>query len=423
MMGKPRIFVSHSHTDDGVTERLVADLRQAGADAWMDTTDLGAGNFQQRINDALAECDWFVLVLTRDALASLWVRQEVDAANRLKNQRRIRDLILFQAGPLDHRELPPLWGVYNIFDATEEHNYMPARNRTLAAVGLPPPRTSVPLTPIDTKQSSPPPTATPRPPSPLAQWLPPRLADLSFQAKTVHGSEVIIPPLCEVSAGPFLMGSEPRRDRRAERDERPQHIVTLPAYHIARFPITVGEYACFVRAGHDAPDDWHAQLYELEHPVVNVSWYDALAYAAWLTECTGDRWRLPTEAEWEKAARSADGRTYPWGDTFERSRCNTDESHLDTTSVVGRYPSGASPYGVEDLAGNAGEWTSSRYHPYPYTVTGERETADLTEDRVVRGGSWLFSRGLARAACRIHLAPDNADALRGFRLVQVPASS
>jgi hypothetical protein len=87
-MSQSRIFVSHSHKDDAFTERLVADLRQAGANAWMDRTDLGAGNFQQRISDALAVCEWFVLVLTRDALDSPWVRQEVDAANRLKNQGR-----------------------------------------------------------------------------------------------------------------------------------------------------------------------------------------------------------------------------------------------------------------------------------------------------------------------------------------------
>jgi TIR domain len=90
---QPKIFVSHSHKDDAFTECLVGDLRQAGANAWMDNTGLGAGNFQQRISEALADCEWFVLVLTRDALVSSWVRQEVDAANRLKNQGKIHDLI------------------------------------------------------------------------------------------------------------------------------------------------------------------------------------------------------------------------------------------------------------------------------------------------------------------------------------------
>src|SRR5215472_13038635 len=133
-MAQPKIFVSHSSKDSSFAETLVADLRQFGADAWMDKTDLGAGNFQQRISEALADCEWFVLVLTKDALASPWVRQEVDAANRLKNQGKIHDLIFVQAGPVDHSELPALWGVFNILDATKD--YTDALNRTLKVVGL-----------------------------------------------------------------------------------------------------------------------------------------------------------------------------------------------------------------------------------------------------------------------------------------------
>ena len=135
-MAAPKIFVSHSHKDDVFTGRLVADLRQAGADAWMDITDLGAGNFQQRISVALGECEWFVMVLTRDALASPWVQQEVDAANLLKHSGKIRDLIFLQAGPLDYQELPALWRVFNIFDATAD--YISARDRALKALGLAP---------------------------------------------------------------------------------------------------------------------------------------------------------------------------------------------------------------------------------------------------------------------------------------------
>jgi curved DNA-binding protein CbpA len=134
-MATPKVFVSHSHKDNAFTERLVADLRQAGADAWMDKTDLGAGDFQDRISRALARCEWFLLVLTRDALASAWVQQEVNAANRLKHQGQIKDLIFLQAGPLEHRELPALWGVFNIFDAKE---YDVAYRHVLTAVGLQP---------------------------------------------------------------------------------------------------------------------------------------------------------------------------------------------------------------------------------------------------------------------------------------------
>lgn len=110
-MSQPRIFVSHSHKDEAFTETLVADLRQAGANAWMDNTDLGAGDFQERISQALSDCEWFVLVLTKDALESKWVRLEVNAAIRLRNQEQVHDLIFLKAGPLEDHELQPLWGV------------------------------------------------------------------------------------------------------------------------------------------------------------------------------------------------------------------------------------------------------------------------------------------------------------------------
>jgi hypothetical protein len=114
----------------------VNDLKAAGADAWMDVNDLGAGNFQQGISAALAKCEWFLLVLTRHALASEWVTMEVDAAIRLKHQGKVKELIFIKAAGVDYSELPPLWGVFNIFDATA--NYMAALNRTLNALRVVP---------------------------------------------------------------------------------------------------------------------------------------------------------------------------------------------------------------------------------------------------------------------------------------------
>ena len=173
--------------------------------------------------------------------------------------------------------------------------------------------------------------------------------------------------------------------------EKPQHIVTLPAFEIARFPVTVAEYAYFVRTGQHEPGQWQVQLGKLDHPVVCVSWYDAVAYATWLAECTGQSWRLATEAEWEKAARGTDGRIFPWGDTFDKARCNTKESGVKTTTPVGNYSNGASPYGAQDMAGNVWEWTSSRFLPYPDKIPIEREDTDfyrnMSEYQVARGGS------------------------------------
>ncbi|WIG58165.1 MAG: hypothetical protein OJF49_000910 [Ktedonobacterales bacterium] len=249
----------------------------------------------------------------------------------------------------------------------------------------------------------------------------PRLAQLGYTGHNVAGAQFLIAPLCQVPAGPFRMGSDPRQDTQAQASEQPQHDVTLPAYWIARYPITVAEYACFVRSGHAAPNDWTTQQGKLDHPVVYVSWHDAVAYAAWLAKLTGQPWRLPTEAEWEKAARwdpqRRASRLYPWGDTFDQSRANTRESGKNGTTPVGSYPNGASPCGAQDLAGNVWEWNSSLYKPYPYSSTDGRENLDnSTENRVLRVGSWGSSPSSRARPTR------SSDLYIGFRLALLAAA-
>src|SRR5262249_51332862 len=155
--------------------------------------------------------------------------------------------------------------------------------------------------------------------------------------------------------------------------ELPLHEVTVSACQIGRYPLTIAEYACFVQATRSAePEDWSAQQVHPDHPVVSVSWNDVLAYARWLAQITGERWRLPSEAEWEKAARGIDGRRYPWGDEFDQARANTGDEDGQGTTPVGSYPGGASPYGVQDMAGNVWEWTSTTYQPHLHQATDER---------------------------------------------------
>jgi len=143
-MAKPKIFVSHSTKDNAFASTLVNDLNAAGAQAWMDVNDLGAGNFPENISEALADCEWFVLVLTRNALASDWVHMEVDAAIRLRHQKQVKDLIFIKASDIDHTELPALWGVFNILDATVD--YATALEKTLKAVEDPSATTNLPTT-------------------------------------------------------------------------------------------------------------------------------------------------------------------------------------------------------------------------------------------------------------------------------------
>jgi formylglycine-generating enzyme required for sulfatase activity len=150
-----------------------------------------------------------------------------------------------------------------------------------------------------------------------------------------------------------------------------------------------------------------------------------MQYASWLSDRTRQPWRLPSEAEWEKAARwdAATGaaRIYPWGNTFDVKRCNTLESGKWTTSRVGNFPSGASPYGCLDMTGNIWEWTSTHYRTYPYTESNGRGTSESAEKREVRGGAWDNYARVARAACRISRTADFTKNTYGFRLAQSTA--
>jgi formylglycine-generating enzyme required for sulfatase activity len=387
-MAAPRVFLSHSSRDAAFTARIEADLRAAGAVVYRVSADQG-GDFQQRIDEALAACEWVVLVLTGDAVASPWVQQEIRAAIRLKNLGRIRDLLPIQAGPLDPRTLPPLWGVFNVFDATRD--YAAARMDVLRALGL-----STAVAPALLSSVSPP--ASTLPGEPASYLVPKTLYDLGFQGRIINGVEVVIPPTCAVPAGPFTMGSDKSRDPQAQDNEMPQYVIETEAFHIGKFPVTVAEYACAVRAGAiRAPQksaynalEWAAQVDKPTHPLVGASWQDTLTYVGWLERVTGMPWRLPTEAEWEKAARGTDGRIYPWGDTPEMARRDVAASVIHTITPVGRHPNSASPYGVQDMAWKVWEWTSSLFMPYPYRGGDGRENAavmDSSNNRVLRGGS------------------------------------
>jgi formylglycine-generating enzyme required for sulfatase activity len=231
------------------------------------------------------------------------------------------------------------------------------------------------------------------------------------------------PEWIEVPAGEFWMGSE-----EGQGDERTLHRVYLEAFCISRVPVTEAQYHLFVKAtGHRPPDHWEEGRppRDLEsHPVVNVSWHDALAYCRWLAEVTGQPVTLPSEAQWEKAARGdRDRRAFPWGDDFDRTRCNTWELGLAGTTPVGIFPEGASPYGALDMAGNVWEWTRSIYRAYPYRPDDGREDLEAGEEigRVLRGGSWFFKWYYARCARRRSDRPDYRFYLYGFRVVLAPA--
>jgi formylglycine-generating enzyme required for sulfatase activity len=170
------------------------------------------------------------------------------------------------------------------------------------------------------------------------------------------------------------------------------------------------------------PEGWEDQFppERANHPVVNVTWHEALAYTRWLAEATGKPYRLPTEVEWEKATRGdKDKREYPWGDRFDPKKVNMSigREQVEGTSPVGIYPGGGSPYGILDLSGNVWEWCSSLYRDYPYDPDDGREHLEVKGYRVARGGSWAVSDGtVARCSSRGPIHPADFDVSLGFRV-------
>ena len=259
------------------------------------------------------------------------------------------------------------------------------------------------------------------------------------------------------------MGSE-EGDSKPDSDEYPQHSLELAEYYIGKYEVTVDQFRAFVEAdgykttaekagsgytwtGEEWKEvegaDWeHPQgpgssvSEKGDHPVTLVSWDDAVAFCRWASEETGREVRLPTEAEWEKAARGTDGRRYPWGDESPSGRLlnyadqnlkadwsdeNEDDGY-ELTAPVGNYPDGASPYGALDMAGNVWEWTSSLYKDYPYDVKDGREDRSDRGARVLRGGSFLNNARYVRSADR---DGDNLYARSsgiGFRVCASPIS-
>lgn len=254
-----------------------------------------------------------------------------------------------------------------------------------------------------------------------------------------------------IPAGEFKIGSDPAVDRDAQSDEMPQHYLHITDFYMMRQPVTNAQYALFVEAtGHRAPLFWENGKCAAgtdQHPVVGVSYADAIAFCRWAGQILGKPVRLPTEAEWEKAARGSDGRIYPWGNRWEDGRCNNAEAQLGGPSAVGQFsPHGDSPYGVADVAGNVQEWCSSLFSRYPYDPTDGREAIvyELNADHLlprqrdmggtsnpqadeaswgkscIRGGSWRESKLQSRCAYRSWAAPMHRSDDTGFRCCYEP---
>jgi len=230
--------------------------------------------------------------------------------------------------------------------------------------------------------------------------------------------------MVRVPAGEFIMGSS------NVDNEKPLHKVYLDEYYIDKYTVTNDQYrACVETGACEAP--WRLDNYDdkmkANHPVGAVDWYSAINYCEWANK------RLPTEAEWEKAARGTDRRTYPWGNEFDGTRLNFCDKNCEQlwadlsiddgyaqTAPVGHYETGKSPYGAYDMAGNVREWVSSKFKEYPYKTDDGREELTGIDDRVLRGGDWWTGKNQLRASARNRLDPFHGGLHIGFRCAASP---
>lgn len=393
-MGATTVFVSHSSQDNEWCRPFVRTLQANGFDVWYDEQGLSGGSaWVEALQREVQARDVFVLVVTPDSIASQWCQEEIQLA--MATRRTVLP-VLAKPAQVGGFLLTRQW---------------------VDAIGVAPEAAAQRVSGALMFGAAAPVQAAAKVMVAAPQIVPAPLASLGYVGRTFDGVEAITPPLCDVPAGPFLMGSDPRRDPKAQDGETPQRAVEVGAFRIARYPLTVAEYAWAVKAGAvRQPPGWDGQLARPHHPVVQTSWKNAIAFTRWLAEVTGEGWRVPTSEEWEKAARGTDGRTYPWGDRWDRTRANTEDGGPGGTTPVGAYPQGASPFGVHDMAGNVSAWvgispSSPMYRPGVY-LGEEPDNKGYTA-----GGSWNEGPAWARSARRGQFFIGERDETTGIRLV------
>ena len=361
-----KVFISYSRKDLTFIERLAADLLEQGCDVWYDLSGLDGGTrWVDEIEKEIKDRPYMFVVLSPDAIASRYVTEEVVYAKQINKK-----VIPLYYLPCEEKML---YASLNRIDVQGE-NYKKNFDRILRAINV-------------SKKAKP--ASVGRVSNPTGSSAPrqSQVENLTYKSTSnkltlSNGMEFM-----RVPAGKFLMGST-KENKSAYDDERPQHTVDIPYdYWMARFPVTNAQYDQFKKKDNKGMED---------HPVVNVSWDDAVAYCNWLNKQLQSELpnslvlRLPTEAEWEKAARGTDGREYPWGNQFDKNKCNTNEGKKGDTTPVGLYsPRGDSHYGIADMSGNVWEWTHSLRTPYPYKVDDGREDEKASRARVLRGGSFI----------------------------------
>jgi len=368
----------------------VTDLKANAANVWLDRLDIRPGSqWDSEVEKALIACSEMLLILSPTSVDSRNVMDEVHFA--LEENKRII--------PVMHRYCRVPFRLRRVQHIDFQHDYQPALGSLLAELAHD--DLLATHTTISTEVSK----SIPSPPARDGNW-------------------IVIP------SSTFLMGAQKEganRDPDAYANEAPVHEVTLKAFQIGRFPVTVREYDAFIKdGGYEArkfwiegfgrfkePESWETQKQNLDWPVVGVSWYEAAAYCSWAGG------RLPTESEWERTARGPQNGRYPWGNqpALDHSYANY-EGRVGHPTPVGLYPKGNSLEGVSDLLGNVWEWCSDWYGPYSANIQENPPGAKNGHQKILRGGSWGVDPGGVRVSDRGRNEPANRIVNFGFRCVR-----
>lgn len=421
------IFISYSHKDTDYAHRLADTLQAEGFDVWIDARLDYGSQWPNELQKQLDACDAFILIMTPRSFASEWVQNELQRAKR--KLKPVFPLLLDGDEPwlsvestqyydVRGEKLPDLKFYSDLRDVASGHEgqavQLPAEHVTEffkpeSSAGSPKRKTVIVIAITGA-------IATLLAAVILLVWSN-RSQSGVIPGQTPDPSDFVDPkgvPMQEVPAGEFTMGSD-----NGDPDEKPVHAVYLDAYYIDKYEVTNARYKACADDGVCQPPQstssyTHPNYYDNsefnDYPVLYVDWDMARVYCEWREA------QLPTEAQWEKAARDAEGRIYPWGNSIDETFANYDSNIGDTTSVR-NYEKGKSPYGVYDMAGNVWEWVADWYSAsYDQSSPTENPLGpDSGQERVLRGGAWEQDEYTVRVTYRLKSLPSDVHFTYGFR--------
>lgn len=389
---KLKVFLCHSKDDKPMVRELYRRLVASGFEAWLDEEKLLPGqDWDLEIRKAVRESDAVVVCLSNSSTTKAgYVQKEIRFALDVADEQPEGAVFLIPAR-LEDCKVPMRLSKWQWVDLFYSKGY--ERLESSLELGA---------------------------------------TKLGISKRSIRFLE---PQMIKIPQGPFVIGIDINQANDLNRygaskewllREQPQHLVTLSEYFIGKYPVTNHEYQFFIKdIGYKSPDDWDGSQYQLEkrnYPVRNIAWEDAVAFCEWLSEKSSKDYHLPSEAQWEKAARGTDSRIYPWGNKFDPKFANTADIDLNDTTPVGYYsPDGDSYYGCSDMIGNVWEWCLDVFDETAYRKQLSAVLIDPVwqfggNRRVLRGGSFGYLSSGARCTIRTGLNSKDMANDTGFRV-------